>query len=74
MRIFDDWYSVVHFIAGFVTAYLPVPYNFLVIFLFILYEIYESRSKKEIFYDVLEFFFGIVAYFIIISTILFTHN
>jgi len=66
MKIFDDWFSILHFLLGLLTASLQSPYNLFPPFWFIIYEIYESRTKKEIFYDVLEFFFGIVAYFILI--------
>jgi hypothetical protein len=65
MKIFDDWFSILHFLLGLLTASLQSPYNLFPPFWFIIYEIYESRTKKEIFYDVLEFFFGIVAYFIL---------
>lgn len=59
-KIFDDVFSIFHFILGLVTAITPYPYFFFILFLFVTYEIFESRTKTEIFYDCIEYFIGIV--------------
>ena len=67
MKIFNDIYSIFHFLFGILTTMLQYPLNFFPLVLFILYEIVESRTKEEAFYDCLEFFSGICFYFIVKS-------
>jgi hypothetical protein len=66
MKIFDDIFSFFHALMGVFAALAPFPHNAFIIFLFVIYEVIESRTKAEIFYDVIEFIVG----YVFIATIL----
>ncbi|MEM1574292.1 MAG: hypothetical protein QXY96_07450 [Candidatus Methanomethylicaceae archaeon] len=69
IKIFDDIFSYFHALLGGLTCITPWPHAAFIIFIFVIYEIVESRSKIEIFYDFIEFIIGYVAMLILISIV-----
>jgi uncharacterized membrane protein len=70
LRIFDDWKSAVHFMLGIAYSYLHLTFyalSFLILILFITYQIFESKSKLELLYDITEFCCGVIAGYILLA-------
>jgi len=69
LRIFDDWKSAVHFMLGLTYTYLHhilFHVSLLILILFLSYEIFESKSKYELFYDTIEFSIGVIIGYILL--------
>jgi hypothetical protein len=59
--IFDDWKSIVHFLIGFAACFvskLSILSALLLAAIFIIYQLIESKTFKELLSDVLEFCIG----------------
>jgi hypothetical protein len=58
-RVFDDVLSLVHFIAGFVSAFMPYAIALLIFLLYVNYEAIEGRYARDCpGADILEFLVG----------------
>jgi hypothetical protein len=69
LRIFDDKASIFHAISGLIYSYLHITYyplSFLILILFISYETIESRTKRELLCDIIEFSIGVIIGYILL--------
>jgi len=62
VRIFDDGFSLIHALLGFVAGILPFKFSLFIIIAFALYEIVENKVRGEpkgsLVGDTIEFFIG----------------
>jgi hypothetical protein len=66
VKVWDDWKSLAHTIAGFVASIHPL-WLFAVSLLYFGYEFFTSKTRSELVGDILEFCFGVALWSIIRS-------